>query len=290
MKGIRFYVTPPVLVLLATVVFGVLVCHGQDKPKLKSEDILAKHVTSIGTTDAITAGMNRKFEGSAQVRNVRLAQSLVRGGSFLASARDKQILVMAFQVLANQDYAGERVAYDGKVVTIPFVSASQRSAVGSFIFAYPEILKHHMFGGTLFSSWALNDPDKHLAKFELQGTEKIADVDTYKVKVVPKGGTALNIRMFFDATSYRHLRTEYKYTATAATLTVDEGRATETRYTLIEDFSNYKTINELSLPTTYKVTMRVDTARQGMEFEWLINLARFAFDKTNEPEIFRPQT
>lgn len=289
MKGIRFYASSFVLMLLATVLFGGLVCPGQEKPKLKSEDILAKHIASIGTADAITAGTNRKFEGLAQVRNVRLAQSLVRGGSFLASAKDKQILVMAFQVLANQDYAGERIAYDGKVVTIPFVSASQRSAVGSFIFAYPEIIKHHIFGGTLFSSWAPNDSDKHIAKFELQGTEKIGDVDAYKVKVVPKGGTALNIRMFFDTASFRHLRTEYKYTATAGTLTVDEGRATETRYTLIEDFSNYKTIGELSLPTTYKVTMRVDSARQGSEFEWLITLTRFAFDKANEPEIFRPQ-
>lgn len=290
MKGIRYCARLVVLMLLATVLFGGLVCPGQDKPKLKGEDIRAKHIASIGSADAITAAMNRKIEGSAQVRNVRIAQSLVRGGSFLASAKDKHVLVMAFQALANQDYAGERIGYDGKDVNIPFVSAAQRSAVGSFIFAYPEIIKHYFFGGTLFSSWALTDPHKHIGKFELQGTEKIGDVETYKIRVVPKGGTTLNIRMFFDATSFRHLRTEYKYTATAGTVTVDEGRATESRYTLTEDFSNYKTINELSLPTTYKVTMRVDSARQGLEFEWLINLSRFAFDKTNEPEIFRPQT
>jgi len=263
----------------------VTVASAQDKTKLKAEDILAKHIESIGSKDALTAAVNRKIEGSATVRNLRVTKATVTGGAFLASAAGKQVTLMAFQTSNPGDYSGERINFDGKKLEITLVTAAERSPTGTFIFQYPEISKGYIFGGTLFSSWSLLDAAK-VSKFELQGKEKIDGVETYKMKFVPKGGTSLTIKMFFDATTFRHIRTEYTRTETAGTVRSDEGRLNENRYKLIEDFADFSKVNDLMLPTSYKVTYRFETAQRANEFEWSMKLTRFSFDSAREPEIF----
>lgn len=262
-----------------------LVAIAQEKPKLKAEEILAKHVASIGPAEMLATAANRKIEGAATARNVRMPTSVVSGGAFVASTKEKHAFVMAFNTGNVGDYRGERFTFDGKKLLIPFVTAAERSPVGGFVFEYPEIGKGFIFGGALHASWALLDAAK-IGKFELQGKEKIDGVETYKMKFTPKGGTSLNIRMFFDVNNFRHLRTEITRTETAGTVRVDEGRLNENRYKLIEDFSDFRAINGLNLPNTYKVTFRYETGQRSAEFEWLIKLTRFGFDPQKEPEIF----
>lgn len=276
------------LVIIAFIA-GILVVKVscQDKAKPKPEEIIAKHIASIGSPEAIAAAANRKSEGTAQARRVQSAFTTVTGKSYLASTKDKTLLLMLFEASSNDDYKTERIAFDGSKLNIPFVSASSRSAIGSFAFEYPEIVKQGLLGGALFSSWALFDKENKVSKFEYQGKEKIGDVETYKVKLTPKGGSVLTIKMWFDEQTFRHVRTEYQRTLTAGTVTVDEGRATEPRYKLIEDFSDFLPTSGVTLPTTYKITFRVDTAQRGREFEWLMKFNRFVFDQQIPAEIFQ---
>jgi|CXWL01.1.fsa_nt_gi hypothetical protein len=267
-----------ILFLFAAKTFG--------QAKLKPEEILAKHIGSIGTPESTAAAINRKIEGTALARNVRVTRSTVNGSAFLASTSHKHLLLMAFEAANSGDYTGERIIYDGKKITIPFVTAAERSPVGTFIFEYPEIAKGYIFGGALFASWALLDAANKVGKFELQGKEKIDGVEVYKMKFTPKGGTSLNIRMFFDATNFRHVRTEYQRTETAGTIRVDEGRVNENRYKLIEDFSDFGEVNGMTLPRNYKVTFRFETIQRSAEFEWVIKLTRFGFDPKAPPEVF----
>jgi len=284
-QGLRQRLTQTSLISVLFATSLVSVASAQDKSKLKAEDILAKHIESIGSSSAIAAAVNRKIEGTATVRNVRVPKATLTGGAFLACTAGKQVTLMAFQASNPGDYTGERINFDGKKLEIPFVTASERSPVGAFIFEYPEISKGYIFSGALFYSWALLDSAK-IGKFELQGKEKIDGVETYKIKFVPKGGTSLTIRMFFDATTFRHVRSEYTRTETAGTVRSDEGRLNENRYKLIEDFSDFSKVNDLMLPTGYKVTYRFETAQRANEFEWIMKLTRFGFDPAREPEIF----
>jgi hypothetical protein len=233
----RAYSTLRIIVFIAG--FLVVNVSGQDKAKPKPDEIIAKHIASLGTAEAIAAAANRKSEGTAQARRVQSTFTTVMGKSFLASTKDMNLLLMLFEASSNDDYKTERIAFDGSKLNIPFVTASSRSAIGSFTFEYPEIVKQGLLGGALFSSWALFDKANKVSKFEYQGKEKIGDLETYKVKLIPKGGSVLTIKLYFDAQTFRHVRTEYQRTITAGTVTVDEGRATEPRYKLIEDFSDF---------------------------------------------------
>lgn len=254
---------------------------------MRAEEVLARHVASIGGAEAIAAAANRKIEGTAQVRNVRVPRSTLLGGAFLASSTLKHVTLLAFEGSNAGDYTGERIHFDGRKLDIPYVTAAERSPVGSFIFDYPEISRGGIFGGALFSSWALLNAASKIDKFELQGKEKIEGVETYKIRYVPKGGSSLTIRMYFDVTTFRHLRTEYSRIETAGTIRVDEGRLNENRFKLIEDFGNFGEVNGLTLPRSYKVVFRYETLQRSAEFEWVIKLTRFGFDPRVEPEIFQ---
>jgi hypothetical protein len=284
---ILFRAHSTVRIIALIVGFFVVNITGQDNAKPKPEEIITKHIASIGTAEAIASAANRKSEGTAQARRVQSTFMTVTGKSFLASTKDKNLLLMMFEASSDDDYKTERIAFDGNKLNIPFVTASSRSAIGSFTFEYPEIVKQGLLGGALFSTWALFDKGNKISKFEYQGKEKIGDIETYKVKLVPKGGSVLSIKLYFDAQSFRHVRTEYQRTITAGTVAVDEGRITEPRYKLIEDFSDFQQISGVNLPTTYKITFRVDTAQRGREFEWLMKFSRFVFDQQIPADVFQ---
>ena len=124
--------------------------YGQDK--LKVGEIVAKHVASIGTPDAIAAAANRKIEGTAKARRIQNNFLTAEGKSLLASTKDLFLLLMAFDTTSDDAYKLERISFDGKKINIPFVTESSRSAIGSFVYDYPEIAKQGLLGGPLFSS------------------------------------------------------------------------------------------------------------------------------------------
>jgi hypothetical protein len=266
-----------------------LVCAagGQNKSKIKPEEIVAKHVEAIGTAEARSAAINRMIQGKSHARVVQLANSTIQGKSLLASTADRMLLQMSFEVAVTGDYSREQISFDGREVNAPFITESKRSGLGTFVFRYKEIIKQGFFGGSLFSSWALLDVKNKIGKLSYDGTEKIGERETHVLKCVPRGGSALNIKLYFDAQTFQHLRTTYAHSVSPAGIVSDEGRITETRYRLVEDFSDYRQISGLALPTTYKINLTVESYNSTNQFEWLLTFSRFAFNQPIEDNLFK---
>lgn len=259
----------------------------QKSPELKPEEIVAKHIASIGTPEMLAVAAIRVIEGKSQAREVQTSFNTVQGKSLLASAADKTLLKLSFPAISTGDYTGESIGFDGKKLIIPNITAQGRSALGNFVFSYKEIMKQGLFGGSLTSSWAMLDTKNKIAKFTYEGTKKIGNTETHILRCVPRGGSALTIKLFFDTETFRHLRTEY-YEAFSPPVTVaDEGRATENRFNLVEDFSDFKRVSELTLPTTYKITYTAETRRASKQFEWLMKFSRFAYTKQLQDDLFQ---
>lgn len=274
-------------VLLVCLLFPVVNSAAQDKPKVKLDEIIAKHIASIGTTEALAIAANRIIQGKSQARDVRSTVTTIQGKAALYSTVGKSLIQMKFRVENTSDYSGEHIGFDGKKLNIPFSTESGRSAFGAFLFEYPELTKQGLIGGSLMSSWALLDAKNKISKFEYNGNEKVGDVETYVLRCTPRGGTGLTIKLYFDAQTYRHIRTTYYREITPPVTVADEGRVSSVRYKLVEDFLNYTQISGLSLPTTYKIDYTFESPRRLSQFEWLIKLSRFEFNQQLASELFQ---
>lgn len=273
----------PTVFLLAAFLFVFAArANGQ---KISVEDIISKHLNSIGSAETRAAVKTRVLEGKVQARTTQILNSLIKGKTILASDDDRIALQMSFNFI---DYTGENINFDGKTVNAGFATTDRRSALGDFTYSYKEIIKYGFFGGALSSSWFLFNKDKKIDKLTYEGKEKIGDREVYVLRAVPRNGTALNIKLYFDAQSFRHLRARYYLSESRSPLVSSEvsSRQAETRYLLIEDYSDFKSISDLTLPTTYKITYTLETYSTSQEFEWILNFSRFSFNSTLKPQMF----
>lgn len=276
-----------ILISLTLLFFNI--APAQDNSKIKPEDIVAKHLDSIGAREVLAASANRLFQGKSQARITQSSINTVQGKSLLASTADSNLMQMLFEAVDASDYSREQISFNGKKLTIPFNTESRRSALGDFIFNYPEIVKQSLFGGTLFSSWALTNKDNKISKLQYEGKDRIAGQEAVVLRVFPRGGSSLNIKLYFDAQTFRHLRTVYSRIVTPQGVISDDvsWRQSETRYKLVEDFSSYKQINGLNLPTVYKITYSLETQTSAHEFEWLLSFSRFSFNQQMQADLFQ---
>lgn len=233
---------------LCIVVFSVGNSFAQ---KLDVTEIVAKHRASIGAPDAVGAVKNQMIVTDAKFTYRGMTQTIAGKALFL-SAGDKSLVGMEF---ASNDYPRDRFGYDGKSVKIGRATPNTRSLLGVFLYDNREILKEGLLGGTLTSAWPLLRDGFNNAKVKLDGTKTIDGVETYALSFAPKASSGLDIKIYIDAKTFRHVRTEYVLIRNAAQGTSVDSSAGQSgaTYRLVEDFSNYSKMGQLNLPREYKV-------------------------------------
>lgn len=254
--------------------------------KMKAADVVAKHLESIGTA-AARSGKSRLIAGNARASyKARNSTGSIDGNVAIGSVNRNTLLAILFDA---PNYPGEKFGFDGKKLTVGYITPGIRSALGNFVIQYGEVFREGLMGGTLSTAWALLNIEERGAKLEYGGTEKIDDRETHKLHYSPKKGSELRITMYFDATTFEHVRTQYNRTVSArlAAGGIDsQARQQETRYKITEDFSGHKKEGDLSLP--HKYTMQIEIAKTtGSSMEkWEMDLSQFIFDQPIEDTKF----
>ena len=290
---------------------GEISSNAAPSDKLTADEIIAKHLDSIGPANARAAVSSRIMSGTSQVtfRSRGIAQG--EGGAVVASDGTKIMIGMKFE---SSQYPYEKIGFDGNKVTAYQLHPGDYSSLGSFTLATPEMFKEGLLGGTLSSAWPFLDLSNKKLKLEVGGTKKVNDRPAYEVKYIVRGGSDLKISVFFDAETFRHVRTVYKRETSAqmsrgglgttgrsaggasaaggARGTGGNDRVGEasagqssTIYELTEDFSDFKTEGGLTLPHTYKIHF----AQQGSATQisdWIISLVTFTFNQHLETKDF----
>lgn len=269
-----------VLFLLFLLIFAFK-SHAQ---KIKSEDVVAKHLDSIGTAEKRASVKNQIVVGDAMVNFITQKTAPLLGRIVLASAGEKNFLGMK---LGSVDYPSERFSYDGKKGKVSFVRAGIRSVLGNFILSNESILQEGLLGGTLSSSWALLDTASKKAKLSLSGTKKIGGKEAYVLNYLPKGGSDIDINLYFDKETFNHIRTEYKRISSAGIgITPDQSsRFNESRLSLVENFSDFRAEFGLTLPHSYRILYTI-TGQGTTEIEWTFKLNEFAFNQNLAANTF----
>jgi hypothetical protein len=265
----------------------VMLCglQGANGQKLKTEEIIAKHLEAIGGAETLQSVTTRLITGTAVATFKEPGTGQVGGRVVLASEGPKNMVAMVFDNATN--YPHEKVGFDGKDVSTSYASPGARSTLGDFLWTYKAIVKQGVFGGSLSQAWPLLDITKTKVKVEAGGTKKIDDRLTYQLKFYPSG-TDVRVTMFFDAETFQHVRTEYYRSVVAQMGRTPENSASESesRYKVVEDFGDFKKEGGLILPHSYKISMEI-TSRQGdFRADWMMALSEFQFNQRIDPTSF----
>jgi hypothetical protein len=270
-----------------SILFSTGLAHSLSFDKLSSDEVVAKHLASVGSSQDIAATRTRVATGVTQAK-LRVTQTLVElsGPAQLASDGDKFLLAMIFQ---SNNYPHEKASFDGENQTIGVLTQGGRSPLGNFLSSQPSLLKHGLIGGVLSSAWPLFNLDRRDAKLSYSGTDKINGKAVYKLKYNPRNAGNLSITLYFDAETFRHLRSQYEYTISArqgamAETSVSQG---DNRYKLVEDFSDFQPTGKLMLPHTYIIDLTVQTPNRTQTLEWTINFSQFTFNEPIDPRAFK---
>lgn len=254
--------------------------------KLKTEDIIAKHLDSIGTSEARAATTSQIAVGEAQVKFITKKTTPVGGRIVIAGAGEKNFWGMN---LNATDYPLEKFSYDGSKAKVAFTRNGVRSTLGNFILSNDTLLEDGLFGGTLSQSWALLNTTNKKAKISYDGSKKVNGKEAYVLSYSPKGGSDVDIKMYFDKENFQHIRTEYKRISSAGIGTNPEASSkySENRIILTEDFSDFKQEGKLTLPHAYRILYTATGTSNGTtEIEWVFNLNEFAFNQNLAASTF----
>ena len=275
-------VAPPVKFVAAT----------SDKEKLTPEDVVAKHLESIGTAEARKAVRNLVASGTVifQIRSGGKGQT--GGASLIASEGEMNLLKMVFQ--ESPTYPHDLFSYDGKTFGAMHLRPGVRSPLGEFLMSHDTIFRQGLIGGALSTAWPLHDLKGRNPKLDYEGTKKLGDRQTHELRYAPRKGSDIKIKLFFDAETFRHVRTEYERTIAASlggriSTSGSSANQSEVRYKLVEDFSDFKKEGGLTLPHTYKMALSVQGPAITVLQEWVLELTQFAFNQQINPKDFTPQ-
>ena len=257
-----------------------LFCVVEARPvtdKIAVEELVAKHVEAIGNAEARRPGRGRIVAGGS-LMNIRTGGRGTASGAALVASQDERVLLKA--EFNNPTYPFEKFGFDGHKFHASPYAPGQRSPLAQFLLSHDVIFAEGLIGGTLSSAWPLLNLSARQAKLEYAGTEKLKGHQVHKVRYLPHAGGELKITLFFDAETFKHVRTEYERVIPAPMGATPGASASqrETRYKLVEEFGDFRAESGLNLPHTYNLQFSVFEVNNSLALDWTINLTRFTFE------------
>ena len=253
--------------------------------KIKAEEVVAKHLESIGPAKARSAVTTRIISGTSQVIIRTTPPGQAVGKAVLASEGVKTLFGMSFP---SPVYPREQLGFNGTSFMAAFSTPGVRSGLGNFLMLHDIIFKQGLMCGALSSAWPLLDLESHHAQIEYVGTKKLDNQMVHELKYVPRGNSDLKVTLYFDQETFRHVRTEYERTVSAPMGKVEYTNVQErdARYKMVEDFSLFKPEGGLMLPHIYTIKLTIDTVNGTFLADWTIKLTQFEFNQKIDQSAF----
>jgi len=261
--------------------------------EMKAEDVVARHLDSIGTAEARSAAKTRLVQGTSRFKIALNGSGEPQGTSALVSEGRKVVVMIK---LANRDYRGEQFVTDGdKVYVAATASSHRRSSFGEFVHSQDQIVREGLMGGTLTTAWVLLNLDGNKPKRSYNGLKRINSGEAYEIGYHSKKKDDLTVHLYFAKDTYRHVMTTYSVTL-ASGLAPNSGvtditqtaKQKETRYTIEEQFNDFKTAEGLTLPSNYVIHFTQELQNGTTEvYEWDIAADEFSNNVRLDPKNFQ---
>jgi len=283
--------------LVCVVVFSIQAKPANVDAKLTPAELVAKHLESIGSAEARGRVHGTRIKGNATITVKLCGEGQVDGQVVMASQGPVNLINMRFE---TSDYPFELLRFDGKNFDASQFKPGSRTCLAQFFVANDAIFKEGLAGGTLSESWSLLNVQERNPKLEYAGSKKIGGKELHALKYGPrKGGSDLKVVLYFEAETFRHVRTEYtrviyaseqRRIGTERPGVLPEARsqaASSARFEAYEEFSDFKEEAGLNLPHTYKFHLSIQSEVRPALVDWIFNLTDFAFDAPLDPSEFK---
>ena len=253
--------------------------------KITPDELVARHLESIGTAKARASITTRIIVGTSLVIFRTPPPGQATGRAVLASEGLKNLIGMSFP---SPIYPREQLGFNGNSFMAAYVTPGVRSVLGSFLMTHALIFRQGLMGGTLSTAWPLLDSTTRNARLEYAGLKKVGNRRLHELRYIVHGGSDLQIALFFEEETFRHVRTDYErvIAASIGTRSSIDAKERETRYKMVEEFSNFTTEGELNLPHSYKIKLVVDAPGGTFNADWEIHLNQFTFNEPIDPNSF----
>ena len=275
---------------------------------MKPEDLVAKHLDSIGTAE-VRAGSNRESCRARRSFKIRIGGGgELSGTSALVSEGRKSVLMIK---LGNNDYRGEQFVTDGDKVSVAATTSNHKwSDFGEFVKAQDQIVREGLLGGELTTAWALLNLAENKAKLNFDGEKKVDGRSAYQLTYHSKKRDDLTVHLYFDPQTFQHIATTYSITLASGlggfspsisdqaglTASTNAGGADitqsskqrETRYTIEERFSDFKTAEGLTLPSKYSIHFTEELQNGTTKvYEWDLTADEISNNRPLDPKNFQ---
>ncbi len=251
--------------------------------KLKPEEIIMKHLDAVGIEAKRQEVKSLLVSG---VSEYEAKNPSIKGGgkAVVVSDPNNLYLVMSFN---SREYPLEKIGAFKESVSLPHSIAGGRSLLGTFLAEHSKILVENLFGGSMSLRWINNISQHGKSRLRSAGTKKIDGREAYVLDVILPGIGSDNFkaRLFFDATTFHHLRSEYVREVDVGRVQFgQQNQQANARVTLVEEFSAHKNVDGLTLPQSYKVTFTSNS--NSTESSWAIKVGEYRYNQKLAPDFF----
>ena len=268
--------------LLPVILLIVLAVPGADKPKLDPEELVRLHLEAVGTSESLAERKSVQADGSSTLTIVTSGSGQLQGPATLVSDGKKLRLSIIFGI---NDYPAEEVCYDGKSVDVGYLAPGIRSPLGDFLYQFEEIVEQGLFAGVVSTAWPLFDLEGREPRLDYEGLKKVDGEEFHTLKYRPRKGGEVTTKLYFDQETFRHA-----FTIHQVRLRPRPGRDSswqqETRSTLKETFTEFRTIGGLTLPVKWSVELSTESGQSTRVLRWDTNYTGFGFNPEIEPDRF----
>jgi hypothetical protein len=262
---------------------SVVPAAAKDEPKLTAEELVTRHVASLGSPEALAGVSSRLAEGTASLRVAVGGTAAISGRLLFFSAGRQMRTVLAF---AAADYRGETLSFDGQKIDVGFMMPGRRSDLGTFLSQYDVILREGLVGGALSTAWPVLDLQGRKAKLKYEGLKKVEGRQLHQASYrMDKGQGDIRIVMRFDPETFHHVGTRYNLTLVSAMgrEITESSKEHETHYSLEESFDGFQAFAGVTLPTRW--TLRFGAQLRNRSSLWIWETA---VEKVRHNEVAAP--
>lgn len=251
-----------------------------DNQKMKPEELVSKHLQSLGSQESLDPARSRIITGKAKVTLKTGGHGQMEGEARLVSQNEKSLVSMMFRDL---EYPHEKMGFDGKKLRVSQIKPGVRTIMGRYLLTNEILFKEGLFGGVLSTSWPLMDLSKRNPKLQYDGLRKVDKRQLHQMKYSAKSGSDVKVNLFFDPETFRHVMTKYQQTLNPGGASNRPGESAgqdETRIFITEEFLEFNPEGGLSLPHLYKLKLEIIGPGSSVFYDWSVVLTGFTFGES----------